>query len=270
MGRMGLRRPFCEVGRMSKPIAAPEPYAKISMQALVELSKNELMVYGALMSFQGNNSRAYPTLKAISERLSGAIKTRQISQINQRLQKMGWITIERYGYGRANRYIVHSQPIANVESESLATHCESNVATHCELMSQPIAKQKRTTKQTTEINRAYTGPTGKGNGGSGNKKGIRQDNLRAQRSIVPGNLNAVQGHTGESQNQSDADGGVVVSREPVYDYPALERALRDDPEALRLLELTKKPIRDMTSQEFGDCWDFDDRLRAMGLVGKVA
>jgi hypothetical protein len=74
------------------------------LTALMNLGPSESMVWTCMLTFQGNNKYAWPTLEAVSKRLGGKLKPKRISQILIQLQKKGWMHKIRRGYGKSNLY----------------------------------------------------------------------------------------------------------------------------------------------------------------------
>ncbi|WCL51446.1 helix-turn-helix domain-containing protein [Leptospira sp. GIMC2001] len=74
------------------------------LTALLNLSGQKALVYTTLLTFQGANEYAWPTLQAISDRMGGKIKPKRISQITNELKREGWLIIIRRGFGRSNKY----------------------------------------------------------------------------------------------------------------------------------------------------------------------
>jgi DNA-binding transcriptional ArsR family regulator len=79
------------------------------------LTLNDIRVYGALSSFQGNNDSCFPSLDKISER-SGVHKS-HISKHTRRLEECGYILKIRCGKRINNRYIVNNDLLCEESSK---------------------------------------------------------------------------------------------------------------------------------------------------------
>lgn len=123
------------------------------LTAIMNLGPSESMVWTCMLTFQGNNKYAWPTLEAISKRLGGKLRPKRISQVIIQLEKKGWMKKIRRGYGKSNLYQCITpedllfQP--NFGQEELPAIPEKKIE---------IAESLRTTEPKEEIEIDYNDP----------------------------------------------------------------------------------------------------------------
>jgi DNA-binding MarR family transcriptional regulator len=77
-------------------------YGLIPLEMLKTCTLNEIRVYGALSSFQGNNDKCWPSRKEISSR--SGIRETTISETTNSLEKKNWIAKTQRGKRQSNIY----------------------------------------------------------------------------------------------------------------------------------------------------------------------
>lgn len=149
---------------MKSPKSQTETQAKIQklafvqapLQAMLNLPQNQAAVWYALLTFQGSNDRCWPTLEAVSKRLNGAFKPKNISKITKALESKGWLKKIRRGHGRSNVYFVVIPedclfvPDFNSQYQTLSTKKEVKTV--------PLVQTKEYSVEDFDLAVGYTGP----------------------------------------------------------------------------------------------------------------
>jgi hypothetical protein len=137
-------------------------FGKMPLRVLTDnrLSRNDLKIYGALASFQGNNENCFPTCEKIAER--SGVHISRIYKHTRRLEDFGHLTKTRRGKRILNVYYL-SDSVETAQSQSLnettnesdnaeSAQCDVAETAQSDSVESAYSNIKKTIKRTEEKN----------------------------------------------------------------------------------------------------------------------
>jgi DNA-binding MarR family transcriptional regulator len=143
-----------------------EIFAKVPLRVLTDyrLSRNDLKIYGAIASFQGNNENCFPSREKIAER--SGIHISRISKHTRRLEEYGHLLKTRRGKRISNVYYLSDgvesatssslNEITNVSDSVEPAQCDVAEPAQSDSVESAHSNIKRTIKRTDEKNTIFS------------------------------------------------------------------------------------------------------------------